>query len=132
MWTIESFKKIYDRYETSGLSVSDFVSNEHICRSRFYYWQKKYKKQKQSDVSLIIPTSENIINNIEENPRFIPIMFESENQDKKESIKPIRQEASYSRQSLSFMEISYPNGTQISLSGEKDMELIKTLILLSR
>jgi hypothetical protein len=129
---MESFKKIYARYEASGLSVSDFAANEHICRSRFYYWQRTYRKLKSSNVSLIPPLSDSIINNAGENPRFIPIVFGSENVDKKDIVKPKLQKAACSSPSSFFMEISYPDGTRISLSGEKDMELIKTLLLLSR
>jgi hypothetical protein len=108
MWTIESYKKIYERYEAIGLSVSDFIANEHIDRSRFYYWLRKYKKLKRSNVSLIQNLSDNIINNVEEKPRFIPIMFGSENADKKDIVKPIRQKTYCSSPSSSFMEISYP------------------------
>jgi hypothetical protein len=35
-WTIETYKEVYSRYESSGLSASAFCQNEQITRSRFY------------------------------------------------------------------------------------------------
>ncbi len=44
MWTLETYKEIYTRYQASSLCAHDFYSNEQITRSRFYYWKEKYLK----------------------------------------------------------------------------------------
>jgi hypothetical protein len=35
MWTIQQFKLVYDRFQSSGLSVKDFCENECILQSKF-------------------------------------------------------------------------------------------------
>jgi len=66
---------------------------------------------------------------------FIPVLLSS---GKAVQSFPIREKSGKERntaavvESDSYMEISYLSGTTVRLRGEKDMELIKTLILLSR
>ncbi|WP_431424299.1 IS66 family insertion sequence element accessory protein TnpA [Bacteroides hominis] len=38
---------MYSRYESSGLKVRDFCTNEVINEAKFYYWQKKLRASKQ-------------------------------------------------------------------------------------
>jgi hypothetical protein len=137
MWTIEKFKEIYSHYEASGLPAKDFCINERITRSRFYYWQKKYRKLQNTNISLIKSKKQNrntVIAN--SSTQFIPLIIGTEQQvigaaypARKSGEKTDPDSLSTSE---SFMEICYANGTRVSLSGEKDMELVKTLILLSR
>jgi hypothetical protein len=119
MWTIEKFKEVYNLYEASDLPVNDFCMNEQISRSRFYYWLKKYRKHKNVNVSIIKPQSETC--NAHDNPRFIPLLIgqgeRSVNYPVKESKK--KSSTTVSSSPNSFMEICYPNGTKVSLSGEK-------------
>lgn len=133
MWTIEKYKEIYARYESSGLSANDFCINERISRSRFYYWLRKYRKMQgisciKSDVNPreYIPTAQ-----------FMPLLIDSALQKQKNAY-PIK-ELGESRRFLiphsssvpvpvPFMEIVYPSGTTVRLMGEKDMRLVKTLI----
>ena len=132
MWTIEKFKEVYNRYEASDLPVNDFCMNEQIPRSRFYYWLKKYRKQKNVNVSIIKPQTENC--KPHDKPRFIPLLIDHDEQSVNYPVKEAQKKSSTTVSSSpdSFMEICYPNGTKVSLSGEKDMELVKTIILLSR
>lgn len=126
MWTIETYKEVYARYEASGLLVKDFCANERITRSRFFYWQKKLRKQGR-----MLPARHT---SSASKTQFIPILVDDNASERMVPSKPNKEEvASQSRQSNAkfFMEIAYANGTIIRLSGEKDMELIKTLILLS-
>ena len=132
MWTIEKFKEVYTRYEASGLPAKDFCMNEQLTRSRFYYWLRKYRKLEKVNVSIIKPHSEICNTHIE--PRFIPLSIGVEKQCRAYPVKETQKKSVVSASSSldSFMEISYPSGTTVRLSGEKDMELVKTLILLSR
>lgn len=138
MWTIEKYKEVYARYEASGLSAKDFCENERITRSRFYYWQKKCRRlEKSSGVTILNHyPRQSVIGKAK--PGFIPVSISLDSgkhtvpfsisaktaQVQTESAQPVPGE--------SFMEISYTNGTRIRLSGTKDLELIKTIILLSR
>ena len=47
MWSIQQFKLVYDRFLSSGLSVTDFCANECILQSKFYYWKKKLHEHNQ-------------------------------------------------------------------------------------
>ena len=131
MWTITDYKAVYSRYESSGLSVEQFCWNEHISRSRFYYWLRKYRKLPQKTVSILNSVDDEFSK--KHAPGFIPVLLSSG----KESISPLQSSRSKDQKPVPvepclFMEISYQNGTLVRLHGEKDMELIKTLILLSR
>jgi hypothetical protein len=132
MWTITDYKMVYSRYESSGLSVEQFCWNERISRSRFYYWLRKYRKLTQKDVSIMNTAGDGFSR--KHDPGFIPVLLSSGN----ESIYPLQSSCVSKDQKSSlnepycFMEICYQTGTLVRLRGEKDMELIKTLILLSR
>ena len=59
MWTIQQFKLVYDRFQSSGLSVKDFCENECILQSKFYYWKNKsiknnrHKEQPSNFVTIV-------------------------------------------------------------------------------
>jgi len=38
----EQFSVLYNRFKTSGLTISDFSANEGYHKSSFYYWKKKF------------------------------------------------------------------------------------------
>jgi putative transposase len=130
MWTIENFKEVNIRYESSGLCVRDFCLNERITRSRFYYWQKQYRKFFKPDVSV----GKSFVGKFKrseykEAPGFIPVLLTSGIEPLSES-NPKTSVVTTSSDSA-YIEICYPNGNVARLRGEKDMELVKTLILLS-
>ena len=133
MWTIEKYKEIYSRYESSGLAVEQFCYNERISRSRFYYWKRKYKKL--PDTSISINHTPDVSVSRMKSTGFIPVWLTSYNKcrehaekesDEKVETSPPRPTGSV------YMELSYQNGTSVRLTGERDMELVKTLIFLSR
>jgi hypothetical protein len=64
MWSIQQFKLVYDRFQSSGLSVTDFCANECIHHSKFYYWKKKLIEQSQAR---------------EQPSDFVPIVFSGSN-----------------------------------------------------
>lgn len=45
--TIEEFRRIYEDWQTSGLSVQQFCKDRGILESRFYYWKAKLKGPSQ-------------------------------------------------------------------------------------
>lgn len=59
MWNLKEFESIYSRYESSGLKVRDFCTNEVINKAKFYYWQKKLRASKLPSASFvpIVPVS---------------------------------------------------------------------------
>ena len=155
MWTIENFKEIYVRYQSSGLPIADFCSNERITRSRFYYWLKQYRKLPKEDI--IIKRVRSTEAGGKPGAGFIPVLLAPGLDDKENPLKALsnvtrpstlaagsegdvhpfkapRKKERHIKPSASgsFMEICYQNGTTVRLRGEKDMELIKTLILISR
>ena len=132
MWTIEKYKEVYARYETSGLSVEQFCMNEMIVRSRFYYWLRKYRKL--PDKSMTIKNNSADDNEQRKEPGFIPVWIAPLDTEKLKGEKERDKKADslYPSEQHSYMEISYQNGTTVRLGGERDMELVKTLILLSR
>ena len=135
MWTIEEYKGVYARYESSGLSASDFCQNEQISRSRFYYWLKKYRKIKGVNISPA--RGEIATNRFQSQPRFIPLVIDSDVQSNLRGVYPVKRASKSPPVHCppvpeAFMEITYPDGTTVRLIGEKDIELVKTLIHLSR
>ena len=130
MWTLETYQQIYTRYQLSGLTITDFCINERITRSRFFYWQKKYLKAGTQTVSVSGAVAKTIPN--QEDPGFIPVILTHENVPATYTKKRIRNQQATASPAGSTFEISYVNGTTVRLSGPQDLELIKTLILLSR
>jgi hypothetical protein len=134
MWTIEKFKEVNNRYESSGLSAKDFCCNERITRSRFYYWRKQYRKLFKPGV-YVPKVADKKMGRMEQASGFIPLVLSSGVVEKSFSLHgkgKMSQATTPPASSGAFMEVSYQNGTSIRLFGEKDMELVKTLIHLSR
>jgi hypothetical protein len=106
MLTKDQFKEIHARYQSSGLSVHDFCTNEGMCDAKFYYWQKKQVKTQ--------PTG------------FVPLVFEKSN--------PLDRTSTVSKVPMEGIccEILYPGGTALKLTGCVDFELLRSLILLNR
>jgi len=45
MITEQAFKTIYDDFLESGLSVRSYCTNQGMSEAKFYYWQKKLRKE---------------------------------------------------------------------------------------
>ncbi|MDR2915941.1 MAG: hypothetical protein LBV74_14135 [Tannerella sp.] len=132
MWTLETYKEIYTRYQASGLCARDFCSNEQITRSRFYYWQKKYLKL-YKHATAAEPHHHGVKHPAGE-PGFIPLLVSSGSDTQAPASKAIQRGSPLSKPATqeSIIEICYPTGTTVRISGSQDIELIKTLIQLSR
>jgi len=115
MITEQAFKTIYDDFLESGLSVRSYCTNQGMSEAKFYYWQKKMKSQ--------LPGQEG----------FVPLVFENNHFNS-------RPTQSISRRALpeagtangAIYEITYPNGVMIKLGSNADLEMIRSLLLLTR
>ena len=99
MWTIQQLKLVYDRFQSSGLSVTGFCANESILHSKFYYWKKKLIEQSQDR---------------EQPSDFVPIVFSGSNTQlpakRKVQHKPVLEHNDPA--SCDVFEIVYPNGVK--------------------
>ena len=87
------------KWESSGQNQTTFFEEHSICKSTFGYWRKKYL----NDQSQAKPTSS----------RLIPVQIEPK------TLPP---------SNSNNLEIIYPNGVRIILSGQVDTKQIKKLI----
>lgn len=87
------------KWESSGQNQTTFFEEHSICKSTFGYWRKKYLSD-QSQAKT--PSS-----------RLIPVQIKPE-------AFPLTESNS--------LEIIYPNGVRIILSGQVDTKQIKKLI----
>lgn len=129
MWTIKDYQEVYARYEASGLTANDFCMNEGITRSRFYYWQKRYLKMPKKEIEIKKKSADAY--KVKNNSGFIPVLLSGVEAVKSYPLSTHTAKASPSVSGL-YMEISYASGASVRLMGEKDMELVKTLIQLTR
>jgi len=98
-YTKDQMYALIREWETSGQSQTKFFEAHQICKSTFGYWRKKYLR----DQSQPNPTS----------TRLIPVQIEPETVPLTES---------------NNLEIIYPNGVRIILSGQVDAKQIKKFI----
>ena len=70
MITETQFKKIYSRYQSTGLTIRAFCNNEGINEAKFYYWKKRIQR--------LLPSPFN----------FIPVKMESSKQELSSSGHP--------------------------------------------
>ncbi len=111
-----TFRRVYQDYLTSGLSVPEYCSQKKIQPYTFYYWQSKLRKQAS-------PTQ-----------GFVPIAFEpapSLSQDQAHGahlpISPLRQGLPPSSTPLS-VEITYPEGVCVKINGHLPLEQLQVLL----
>ena len=117
MWNQKEFESVYDRYKLSGLPVKDFCINEGIYQSRFYYWQKKLRDQKQE---------------CEHPSGFVPIIF---NKPQTPISKSFCESKSLPENHLTredIIEIVYPNGVIVRIPSQTDIKQLQSLILLNQ
>ena len=119
MWTIQQFELVYDRFQSSGLSVKDFCENECILQSKFYYWKNKSIKNNRDK---------------EQPSNFVPIVFSSSNSQmqtkRKVQQKPTLEHADST--ACDIFEIIYPNGVKLRVPIGADITQLRSLILLTQ
>lgn len=99
-YTKDQMYAIIRELEASGLTQEVFLKKRDISKSTFGYWRKKYL---QDHLPKQAPSS-----------RLIPVQIEPETNPLTES---------------SNLEIIYPNGVRIILSGQVDAKQVRKLIL---
>ena len=120
MYNEKKFRTIYDEFLGSGLTIRDFCANHHMNEAKFYYWQNKLK-------GLLPPKS-----------GFVPVIFENNGQAQSSRVPASVQPPSTSFSTTKgtpqtiFCEISYPNGIQVKLNGLPDVQMLKSLLVLTR
>lgn len=104
-----NFRKLYQEYLESGLSVRDFCANQNFAVSTFYN-KKKQLDQKESA------------------PEFIPLHLS--NQPIVEPNKPaevaLRNDSPTGKENN--FEFTFPNRTKLKVSGQVDLALFKTIV----
>lgn len=111
MMTSIAFEKLFQEYQESGLSVHDFCANQDIAPSSFYYWRKK---------RLLLHEAPN---------EFVPLVLghspEKGNLKHYDQVPVLQQSNSVDTENIEF---TYPNGTKVSLRGNADISLLKTIV----
>ena len=113
----KKFRVLYDEFLASGLTVRDYCANQHMNEAKFYYWKTRLKGQ-------LPPKS-----------GFVPVVFESSGQARSSRV-PDRVQPPFSTpesttQTISC-EISYPNGVLVKLNGLPDVQMLSSLLVLTR
>ena len=116
MLQVEEVEKILQAYAQSGLSVVNFCHNYGISSSNFYYQKKWLQKQSQK-------------------PVLAPIVMQSEDgcseltgrvQSKSNTFDPTG--GIPGRGDEQVLEMKYPNGIELRLSGKLDPRLLHVLL----
>ena len=115
----KTFRKIYNDYLASGLTVKDFCSTQSILPRKFYYWQNKLKEQlapKQGFVPILLKPQDTVEH------------FPAAQQNQ---FQPSSNPAHWAAHEPQTCEIFFPNGVCVKLTGSTDPEFIQSLILLN-
>ena len=115
----KKFRAIYDDYLVSGLTVRDYCLNQRMNEAKFFYWQNKLKG--------LLPPKRG----------FVPVIFDS-NQKELSAHLPVsfkdQPEPLINRTSPAITltcEISYPDGISVKVNGLPDLEMLRSLLVLS-
>ena len=114
----KKFRAIYNEFLESGLTVRDYCVNQQMNEAKFYYWQNKLKGQ--------LPPKRG----------FVPVIFENGQQASQvpatmqDMTEPYSHPAAVSK--TISCEISYPNGILVKLSGLPDVQMFRSLLVLTR
>jgi len=114
----KKFRDIYTGFLESGLTIRDYCANQQMNEAKFYYWQNKLKGQ--------LPPKRG----------FVPVIFENGRQVSQvlSSIQNLSEACSQpavSNKNISC-EINYPNGVSVKLGGLPDVQILKSLLVLTR
>ncbi len=119
MWTLKHFELVYDRFQSSGLSVKDFCQNECILQSKFYYWNKRLREHTQDK---------------DQPSTFVPIVFTGSNTQLPAKRK-IQQKSTLEHAdpvASDVFELVYPNGVKLRVPIGADINQLRALILLTQ
>jgi len=115
MLNYHSFEALYRSYQSSGLKVRDFCSNEGIHETTFYYWVRKMKNRQ-------LPSTD-----------FIPLVVENKPSMPSSSLNSVVLPNRGIISKELYMEISLPSGVCVKLQGEFTPDYLQSIInLISR
>jgi transposase-like protein len=109
--TRSTFKRLYQEYQESGLSVKDFCSNQGFAPSTFYYWKKQVSAELQHQPE-----------------RFVPFVFDSNLPVAGSRPVPAAVNSSVSSGNPAPIEFVFPNGTKMVIRDKVDMHLLKAIV----
>lgn len=116
MWNQKQFEEIYARYQSSGLQIKDFCRNECIATSKFFYWQRKLRKQQ------VQPG---------ETAGFVPIIFTPHEPQYQGNIHPRQPAVTRTPPTGDAYGIIYPGGVILRVPPGTDLVQLRSLILLT-
>jgi hypothetical protein len=113
MLSESKFRELYHRQQESGLTVTDFCSNEGIPESTFYYWRKKLHKIRgaaKDFIPLVVKSSPSLTTqNYAKGQQAIPGNRETDDV---------------------LLELVYPNGTKLRIKKDIDLPQLHALVCL--
>ena len=108
--SMEEFKKLFEEWKASKMSIREFCETIGIDENRFYYWRKKLEAEQDAA------------------PAFVPVQMNHQN-GKLSITHPDLNQNSVSNQNGSC-EIVYQNGVTLRVNSAMSLQTLRSLILL--
>ena len=106
------FLELIKRQRETGLTVTDFCSNEGLPQSTFYYWRKRLSKEPGNGfIPLLVNSSPASF----AGPRKISLQEQN-------GLQPAGDDF--------LMELVYPNGTKLRIKKDLDLDHLRALVYL--
>ena len=116
---IDEFRKIYEEWKESDLSVRSFCITMGLNESHFYYWKRKLETPVQPAPSSFIPVQMKSCTDG-------TIAFSREAQASNPNLLKSADAAN-----RDFCEIVYPNGVTLRVGANLTLDMLRTLIALN-
>ena len=104
-----SFRKLYQEYLSSGLTVRDFCANQDFAVSTFYRWQK-------------------ILREKEAPKEFVPLLIGQQPVVNTGNHRVVSTEGDKFMAEENSLEFTFPNGTKLQVKGHVAPTLLKTIV----
>ena len=114
---IDEFRKIYEEWKESNLSVRSFCITMGLNESHFYYWKRKLETPVPPAPSSFIPVQMKSCAD-----GTIALSGAEDSQE-----KPLVPDAA----NRNFCEIVYPNGVTLRIGANLTLDMLRTLIALN-
>jgi hypothetical protein len=104
--------ELIKRQKETGLTITNFCSNEGIPKSSFYYWRKKLcKEQGNSFIPLLVKSASSSF----EGRRKSSLHNENGHEQPEDDL---------------LLEVVYPNGTSLRIKNDLDLDHLRSLVCL--
>lgn len=104
-----SFRRLYQEYLSSGLTVRDFCANQDFAVSTFYRWQKLLREK-------------------EAPKEFVPLLMEQQPISGAAAHMAVAPRDNCPVTEVNDLEFTFPNGTRLQVRGHVDPALLKTIV----